>query len=320
MMHFAAFLDVGESVREPASYYRNNVIGALSVLEAMAAESVEAVRLLVDLRHLRRADRDADRRNASAAADQQLRRDEAGGRARAAAFRARVRACAAVALRYFNAAGRRSRRRDRRGSLAGDPLIPRAIEAATGGRGLQVFGDDYPTPDGTCLRDYIHVTDLADAHVRALEAMVGDRTVGRLQPRHRPSAFGARGDRHGRARHRPHGAVDAGAAPRPAIRRCCMPAPQQGQTSCTGRRSWPPETIAHRVGLASHASARIRPAAAARAHRGQLRRCRVATATRTIRVPTLRRLFGYTRPYRGGSAGRWSGWSSTPSARPASRA
>ncbi len=51
-------------------------------------------------------------------------------------------------------------------------MIPRAIEAATGGPGLQVFGDDYPTPDGTCLRDYIHVSDLADAHVLALEAIV----------------------------------------------------------------------------------------------------------------------------------------------------
>ena len=47
--------------------------------------------------------------------------------------------------------------------------MPRAIEAVTGGRCLQVFGDDYPTPDGTCLRDYIHVSDLADAHVRALQ-------------------------------------------------------------------------------------------------------------------------------------------------------
>ena len=51
-------------------------------------------------------------------------------------------------------------------------MIPRAIDAAMGGPTLQVFGDDYPTPDGTCLRDYIHVTDLADAHVRALEAIV----------------------------------------------------------------------------------------------------------------------------------------------------
>ena len=62
-------------------------------------------------------------------------------------------------------------------------MIPRAIEAATGGRGLQVFGDDYPTPDGTCLRDYVHVTDLADAHVRALEVIVDTRKSGVYSPR-----------------------------------------------------------------------------------------------------------------------------------------
>jgi len=77
-----------------------------------------------------------------------------------------------VALRYFNAAGA-----DPDGEIGEDHspeihLIPRAIDAATGGAGLEVFGDDYPTPDGTCLRDYIHVTDLADAHVRALETIV----------------------------------------------------------------------------------------------------------------------------------------------------
>jgi UDP-glucose 4-epimerase len=78
----------------------------------------------------------------------------------------------AVALRYFNAAGA-----DPDGEIGEDHspeihLIPRALDAASGGPGLQVFGDDYPTPDGTCLRDYVHVTDLADAHVRALESMV----------------------------------------------------------------------------------------------------------------------------------------------------
>ena len=75
-----------------------------------------------------------------------------------------------VALRYFNAAGA-----DPDGELGEDHapeihLIPRAIDAASGGAPLQVFGDDYPTPDGTCLRDYIHVTDLAHAHVLALDA------------------------------------------------------------------------------------------------------------------------------------------------------
>jgi UDP-glucose-4-epimerase GalE len=78
-----------------------------------------------------------------------------------------------IALRYFNAAGA-----DPDGELGEDHapeihIIPRALDAATGGPGLQVFGDDYPTPDGTCLRDYIHVSDLADAHVRALETLAG---------------------------------------------------------------------------------------------------------------------------------------------------
>jgi UDP-glucose 4-epimerase len=74
-------------------------------------------------------------------------------------------------MRYFNASGA-----DPEGEIGEDHspeihLIPRAIEAATGGPGLTVFGDDYPTPDGTCLRDYIHVSDLATAHILALEAI-----------------------------------------------------------------------------------------------------------------------------------------------------
>jgi UDP-glucose 4-epimerase len=78
-----------------------------------------------------------------------------------------------VALRYFNAAGAHPD-----GTIGEDHdpeihLIPRAIQAATGGAPLKVFGEDYPTPDGTCLRDYIHVCDLADAHVRALDALSG---------------------------------------------------------------------------------------------------------------------------------------------------
>jgi UDP-glucose 4-epimerase len=78
-----------------------------------------------------------------------------------------------VALRYFNAAGA-----DPEGEIGEDHapeihLIPRAIEAATGGPPLMIFGEDYPTPDGTCLRDYIHVSDLADAHVKALERISG---------------------------------------------------------------------------------------------------------------------------------------------------
>ncbi len=101
-----------------------------------------------------------------------------------------------VALRYFNAAGAHPD-----GTIGEDHadevhLIPLAIRAATGGKPLRVFGEDYPTPDGTCLRDYIHVMDLADAHLRALDALERGGAVRRVQRRHRNAPFGARGDRH----------------------------------------------------------------------------------------------------------------------------
>jgi UDP-glucose-4-epimerase GalE len=170
VMHFAAFLDVGESVREPAKYYRNNVSGALTVLEAMAAEGVklfvfsstcatygEPIETPISESHPQRP-------------------INSYGESKLAVERAlphfeRANGIQFVALRYFNASGA-----DPDGEIGEDHspeihIIPRAIEAATGGRGLQVFGDDYPTPDGTCLRDYIHVTDLADAHVKALQAI-----------------------------------------------------------------------------------------------------------------------------------------------------
>jgi UDP-glucose-4-epimerase GalE len=176
VMHFAAFLDVGESVREPARYYRNNVGGALSVLEAMAGESVrrfvfsstcatygEPVETPIPETHPQHP-------------------INSYGETKLAVERAlphfeRAHGIRSVALRYFNAAGA-----DPDGEIGEDHrpeihVIPRAIDAATGGAGLQVFGDDYPTPDGTCLRDYIHVTDLADAHLRALAA-TGDDAPG----------------------------------------------------------------------------------------------------------------------------------------------
>jgi len=171
VMHFAAFLDVGESVREPAKYYRNNVTGALNVLEAMAAAGVkhfvfsstcatygEPIETPIEETHPQRP-------------------INSYGESKLAVERAlphieRAYGIRSVALRYFNAAGA-----DPDGEIGEDHspeihVIPRAVEAATGGAGLQVFGDDYPTPDGTCLRDYVHVSDLADAHLKALESLV----------------------------------------------------------------------------------------------------------------------------------------------------
>jgi UDP-glucose-4-epimerase GalE len=171
VMHFAAFLDVGESVREPARYYRNNVVGTLGVLEAMAAEGVstfvfsstcatygEPVQTPIAETHPQNP---INSYGASKLAIE-----------RALPHFERAYGIHSVALRYFNAAGA-----DPDGEIGEDHspeihLIPRAIEAAGGGRPLQVFGNDYPTPDGTCLRDYIHVSDLAEAHRLALERTV----------------------------------------------------------------------------------------------------------------------------------------------------
>ena len=171
VMHFAAFLDVGESVRDPIRYYRTNVIGAVGVLEAMAAESVKHFVFSSTCATY------GEPIETPITESQPQKPINSYGETKLAVEKAlphfeRAYGISWVALRYFNASGA-----DPDGEIGEDHspeihVIPRAIEAATGGPGLTVFGDDYPTPDGTCLRDYIHVSDLATAHVLALEAIV----------------------------------------------------------------------------------------------------------------------------------------------------
>ncbi len=171
VLHFAAFLDVGESVRDPLRYYRNNVAGALGVLEAMVAESV---RYFVFSSTCATYGEPMETPILETHPQHPI---NAYGESKLAIERAlphveRAHGLRSMALRYFNAAGA-----DPDGELGEDHtpeihLIPRAIQAAGGAAALEVFGDDYPTPDGTCLRDYVHVADLGDAHVKALEAMV----------------------------------------------------------------------------------------------------------------------------------------------------
>jgi UDP-glucose-4-epimerase GalE len=171
VMHFAGLLSVAESVREPAAYYRTNVAKGLSLVEAMDAAGVRRlifsstcavygapVRLPMDETHPQDP---INPYGASKRAFERLLSDLAqAGRLRA------------IALRYFNAAGC-----DPEGVLGEDHrpeehLIPLAIDAALGrGAGLTIYGEDYETPDGTCVRDYIHVRDLARAHVLALDAL-----------------------------------------------------------------------------------------------------------------------------------------------------
>lgn len=173
VMHFAAWLSVGESVRDPAGYYRNNVVGALSVLDAMVAENV---------RHLVFSSTAAVFGNpveTPISESHPKRPINAYGETKLAIEHAlphyeTAYGIRSIALRYFNAAGA-----DPDGQLGEDHtpeihLIPRAVDAALGRDSFQVFGDDYDTPDGTCLRDFVHVADLAAAHVLALEALRAD--------------------------------------------------------------------------------------------------------------------------------------------------
>jgi UDP-glucose-4-epimerase GalE len=167
VVHFAAYAYVGESVTDPRKYFRNNVVNTLNLLDAMVDAGVRDIvfsstcAVYGEPRAVPLVE-DHPRDPVSPYGETKLAVEKAlkwYGRAYPIRY---------AALRYFNAAGA-----DPDGELGEDHdpethLIPLAIEAALGGPGLQIFGTDYPTPDGTAIRDYIHVTDLADAHLAAL--------------------------------------------------------------------------------------------------------------------------------------------------------
>jgi UDP-glucose 4-epimerase len=174
VMHFASFIQVGESVQQPEKYYRNNVTNTLGLLDAMRAHRVskfifsstaatfgEPQYTPIDERHPQQPINPYGRTKLmveQALADY----DKAYG------FKS-------VCLRYFNAAGA-----DPEGQLGErhDPethLIPLVLQAASGRRpSISVFGRDYDTPDGTCIRDYIHINDLCSAHWLALQSLLND--------------------------------------------------------------------------------------------------------------------------------------------------
>ena len=170
VMHFAAWLSVGDSVKNPAGYYRNNVVGALSVLDAMVATGVSNLVFSSTCAIFGTPDsvpihEDLPKHPINAYGETKLAIEQA------LPHYEKAYGLRAIALRYFNAAGA-----DPDGELGEDHapelhVIPRAIDTALGRDSIKVFGDDYPTPDGTCLRDYVHVNDLASAHYLALESL-----------------------------------------------------------------------------------------------------------------------------------------------------
>ncbi len=170
VMHFAALLSVGQSVQAPGEYYANNVSGTLALLNVLVSESIHHFVF-----------------SSTAAVygepvETPIREDHPTapinpyGETKLAIERAlphydRAYGLRSIRLRYFNAAGA-----DGEGELGEDHhpeehLIPRALQATAGEATLEIYGDDYATSDGTCERDYVHVSDLAAAHVLALKAL-----------------------------------------------------------------------------------------------------------------------------------------------------
>jgi UDP-glucose 4-epimerase len=171
VIHFAAFIAVGESMREPARYFSNNVCGSLSLLDAMVRNGVH---------HMVFSSTAAVYGNPNSSPIQEtfpIRPVNAYGESKVMVERLlhwfdEVHHLTSVCLRYFNASGA-----DPEGSLGEEHepethLIPLILRAVTTGEPITVFGDDYPTPDGTCIRDYIHVNDLAQAHILSVEYLL----------------------------------------------------------------------------------------------------------------------------------------------------
>ncbi|RYI98981.1 MAG: UDP-glucose 4-epimerase GalE, partial [Acetobacteraceae bacterium] len=171
VLHFAALSLVGESMRDPLRYCRENLSNSLIVADAAVKAGclrfvLSSTAALFGFPKRIPIDEEAEVAPVSAYGESKLMVE------RALAWADQVHGLRSASLRYFNAAGA-----DASGEIGEDHepethLIPLAISAALGTRPpLTVFGTDYPTPDGTCIRDYVHVTDLADAHLRVLERL-----------------------------------------------------------------------------------------------------------------------------------------------------
>lgn len=167
VMHFSALANVGESVENPLHYYQNNVVGTLNLLEAMQTHKVKqfifssTCAIYGEPQHQTLSEDHPQNPISPYGKSKKMVEDIVQDYSKTQDMNYAF-------LRYFNAAGA-----DPDGEIgeAHSPethLIPLAIQSALGKQKLEVFGDDYNTPDGTCIRDYIHVNDLANAHIKAL--------------------------------------------------------------------------------------------------------------------------------------------------------
>jgi len=172
VIHFAAYIAVGESTREPELYFANNVGGTISLLRAMRAAGVRSLvfsssAAVYGTPAKVPVSEEAPFAPVSPYGESKVTVERMLG------WLDRYRGLRSIALRYFNACGAEP------GSGLGEEhepethLIPLLFRAVKTGEPITIFGDDYETPDGTCIRDYIHVSDLASAHILALESLLG---------------------------------------------------------------------------------------------------------------------------------------------------
>jgi len=172
VMHFAACIQVEESTKEPLKYYRNNTANTLNLLEVMKENMVDkfifsSTAAVYGISESSSVDETAmltpvSAYGSSKAVIEYILKDLSGS----STFRY-------ISLRYFNAAGADPERRIGQAYKESTLLMAKALQTAKGKvEKLIIFGTDYPTPDGTCIRDYIHVDDLADAHLRAMHYLI----------------------------------------------------------------------------------------------------------------------------------------------------
>lgn len=171
VIHFAANSLVGESMTNPGKYYNNNVYGTLVLLEAMKRANVGRIVFSSTAATYGEPEKvpidEYDRTKPTNAYGETKLAME-----RMIAWFDVAHGIKSVSLRYFNAAGAHDSGKIGEDHDPESHLIPLVLQVALGQREfISVFGDDYPTADGTCIRDYIHVSDLADAHIRALERL-----------------------------------------------------------------------------------------------------------------------------------------------------
>jgi UDP-glucose 4-epimerase len=173
VVHFAAYKSVGESMQQPTQYWTNNVAGTVQLVDALLRAGVDQI-VFSSSCSVNGTPPAVPVTEDMPVAPESIYAETKAMVERILFWYGTTHALRAVNLRYFNAAGAST------DGCFGEVwdrsinLIPMAMKATLGqGPALQVFGDDYPTPDGTCIRDYIHVDDLADAHVRALDYLAG---------------------------------------------------------------------------------------------------------------------------------------------------